>query len=119
VYTYVTPASPGVEVDPQRVFVGSRSETATTVTLSAPDETGYYRLFVTEHRYLAVLPPGVIDELYGVHPWAPLLAINGLLGGSIVALGVVLFRGEPTRIRSRESRATASSYRRLLRELYR
>jgi signal peptidase len=119
VYTYVTPASPGVDVDPQRVFVGSRSETTTTVTLSAPGETGYYRLFVAEHRYLAVLPPSVIDELYGIHPWAPLLAINGLLGGSIVALGVVLFRGEPARIRARESRANASSYRRLLRELYR
>ncbi|MBB6646642.1 signal peptidase I [Halobellus ruber] len=119
VYAYVTPASPGVDVDPQRVFVGSRGETATTVTLSAPDETGYYRLFVAEHRYLAVLPPSVIDELYGVHPWAPLLAINGLLGGSIVALGIVLFRGEPARIRSRESRSKSSSYRRLLRELYR
>ena len=119
VYTYVTPASPGVDVDPQRLYVGSRGETTTTVTLSAPDETGYYQLFVTEHRYLAVLPPSVIDELYGVHPWAPLLAIDGLLGGSIVALGVVLFRGEPARIRSRESRAKSSSYWRFLRELYR
>ncbi|WP_299330879.1 signal peptidase I [Haloplanus sp.] len=118
VYTYVAPASPGVDVDPQRVYVGSRGERTTTVTLSAPDETGYYRLFVTEHRYLAVLPPGVIDELYGVHPWAPLLAINGLLGGGIVALGVALFRGEPARIRSRGSRANTPSYRRLLRELY-
>ena len=119
VYTYVTPASPGVDVDPQRLYVGSRGETTTTVTLSAPDETGYYRLFVTEHRYLAVLPPSVIDELYGVHPWAPLLAIDGLLGGTIVAIGAVLFGGEPARIRSRESRAKSSSYRRFFRELYR
>jgi signal peptidase len=119
VYTYVTPASPGVDVDPQRLYVGSRGETTTTVTLSAPDETGYYQLFVTEHRYLAVLPPSVIDELYGVHPWAPLLAIDGLLGGTIVAIGAVLFGGEPARIRSRESRAKSSSYRRFFRELYR
>jgi signal peptidase len=119
VYTYVTPASPGVDVDPQRLYVGSRGETTTTVTLSAPDETGYYQLFVTEHRYLAVLPPSVIDELYGVHPWAPLLAIDGLLGGTIVAIGAVLFGGEPARIRSRESRTKSSSYRRFFRELYR
>ncbi|WP_144924100.1 signal peptidase I [Halorubrum salsamenti] len=119
VYAYVTPQSPGVDVEPERVAVGGRSEASTTVTLTAPDETGYYRLFVTEHRYLAVLPAGVIDELYGVHPWAPLVAIDGLLGGGIVGLGLLLLRGEPARIRSRESRAKPPLYRRVLREIYR
>ncbi|TKX70093.1 signal peptidase I [Halorubrum sp. SP9] len=119
VYAYVTPASPGVDVDPQRLSVGSRGEASTTVTLSAPDETGYYRLFVVEHRYLAVLPPGIVDELYGVHPWAPLVAINGLLGGGIVGIGLVLLRGEPARIRSRDSRERPPLHRRLLREFYR
>jgi len=119
VYAYVTPQSPGVDVDPQRLRVGSRGEASTTVTLTAPDETGYYRLFVAEHRYLAVLPPGVIDELYGVHPWAPLVAINALLGGGIVGIGLLLLRGEPARIRSRESRAKPPLYRRVLREIYR
>ena len=119
VYAYVTPASPGVDVDPQRLSVGSRGEASTTVTLSAPDETGYYRLFVVEHRYLAVLPPGIVDELYGVHPWAPLVAINGLLGGGIVGIGLLLLRGEPARIRSRGSRERPPLYKRLLRELYR
>ena len=119
VYAYVTPQSPGVDVDPQRLRVGSRGEASTTVTLTAPDETGYYRLFVDEHRYLAVLPPGVIDELYGVHPWAPLVVINALLGGGIVGLGLLLLRGEPARIRSRESRAKPPLYRRVLREIYR
>ena len=119
VYAYVTPQSPGVDVDPQRVAVGGRGEASTTVTLTAPDETGYYRLFVAEHRYLAVLPASVIDELYGVHPWAPLVAINGLLGGGIVGLGALLLRGEPARIRSRESRAKPPLYRRVLREIYR
>jgi len=119
VYAYVTPQSPGVDVDPQRLRVGSRGEASTTVTLTAPAETGYYRLFVAEHRYLAVLPPGVIDELYGVHPWAPLVAINALLGGGIVGIGLLLLRGEPARIRSRESRAKPPLYRRVLREIYR
>ncbi|MDB2263497.1 signal peptidase I [Halorubrum ezzemoulense] len=119
VYAYVTPASPGVDVEPERLSVASRGEASTTVTLSAPDETGYYRLFVVEHRYLAVLPPGIVDELYGVHPWAPLVAINGLLGGGIVGVGLLLLRGEPARIRSRDSRERPPLYKRLLRKLYR
>ncbi|OTF07409.1 signal peptidase I [Halorubrum sp. SD612] len=119
VYAYVTPASPGVDVEPERLSVASRGEASTTVTLSAPDETGYYRLFVVEHRYLAVLPPGIVDELYGVHPWAPLVVINGLLGGGIVGVGLLLLRGEPARIRSRDSRERPPLYKRLLRELYR
>ena len=119
VYAYVEPASPGVDVEPQRLSVGSRGEASTTVTLSAPDQTGYYRLFVVEHRYLAVLPSSVVDELYRVHPWAPLVAINGLLGGGIAGLGLLLLRGEPARIRSRESRDKPPLYRRVLREIYR
>ena len=118
VQTYVTPASPGVAVDQQRIAVGPRGEASTTVTLTAPDETGYYRLFVVEHRYLAVLPPAVIDGLYRVHPWVPLVAINSLLGGGILATGLLLLRGEPARIRRRESRRTTPLYRRLLRALY-
>jgi len=118
VYAYVTPASRGVDVEPQRLAVGSRGEASTTVTLSVPDETGYYRLFVVEHRYLAVLPHGVIDELHAVHPWAPIIAIDGLLGGGIVGIGLLLFRGEPARIRSRDSRERPPVYKRLLRSLY-
>ena len=118
VRTYVTPASPGVAVDQQRIAVGPRGEASTTVTLTAPDETGYYRLFVVEHRYLAVLPPAVIDGLYRIHPWVPLVAINALLGGGILATGLLLLRGEPARIRRRESRRTTPLHRRLLRALY-
>lgn len=118
VRTYVTPASPGVTVEPQRVAVGPRGEGSTTVTLTAPDETGYYRMFVVEHRYLAVLPPAVIDGLYEVHPWAPIVAIDALLGGGILLAGFALLRGEPARLRSRESRRTTPLHRRLLRKLY-
>ncbi len=118
VQTYVEPASQGVSVEPERVDVGARDEAVVDVTLEAPPETGYYRLFVAEHRYLAVLPPSVIDELYGVHPWAPLVAINGLLGGGIFLLGLLLVRGEPGRMRSRKSRERPVSFRRYLRKLY-
>ena len=118
VQVYVEPASQGVSVEPERVDVGPRDEASVDVTLEAPPETGYYRLFVAEHRYLAVLPASVIDELHGVHPWAPLVAINGLLGGGIFLLGLLLAGGEPGRMRSRESRERPTSLRRYLRKLY-
>lgn len=118
VQTYVEPDSPGVAVEPQQVHVGPRSEGSTTVSLTAPEETGYYRLLVVEHRYLAILPPAVIDNLYQIHPWVPIVAINTLLGGGIFLTGFVIFRGEPTRIRSRESSRSIQLYRRLLREFY-
>lgn len=117
VQTYLSPASEGVSVDSDPIFVGGRTETTVPVTLTAPEETGYYRLFVMESRYLAILPAPVIDELYQLHPWAPLAAINGLLGGGIYALGLFLLRGESTRIRLRGSRSR-SLRRRLSEELY-
>lgn len=119
VYAYVRPASPEVEVSSERVAVAGRDDATTDVTLTAPDDTGYYRMFVEEHRYLAVLPSSVIDELYAVHPWVPLVVINGLLGGSLFALGFLLIRGEGKRIRLRKRDKQTSLYRRLLRELYR
>ena len=119
VHAYVTPASEGVDVEPKHVYVGSRGEGTTTLTLSAPDETGYYRMLVVEHRYLAVLPASTIDALHEVHPWAPIVAIDALLGGGIYLLGTVLVRGEPARLRSRDSRPKTPAYRRIIREIYR
>ena len=119
VYAYVSPASPEVDVESDQIAVGSRDEATTEVTLRAPDDTGYYRMFVQEHRYLAVLPSAVIDELYQIHPLVPLAVINGLLGGSLIALGLLLVRGESNRIRWQKRDKQTPLYRRLLRELYR
>jgi signal peptidase len=114
VVTYLQPGGDGVAVDPASVTVGPRSVANATVTLSAPPETGLYRRFVTEHRYLAVLPAGHIDALYRVHPWLPVLAIDALLGVPFyVASAVLLGRG---RVRS-YSRPSPSRTRRLLNRL--
>lgn len=118
IQTYVRPASTRVTVDTQRITVGPRQEASTTVTLAAPETTGYYRLFVVEHRYLAVLPPAIIDRLYQIHPWVPLVTINSLLASASLALGYLLFRGEPTRVRDRDSRSKTPLYRRLIRMIY-
>ncbi|MXR20107.1 signal peptidase I [Halobacterium bonnevillei] len=118
-YAYVEPASEGVRVSPERVRVGGRDSATVDVTLTAPDETGYYRRFVTEHRYLAVLPHSVIETLYGTHPWLPILAIDAVLAGGVALLGVVLLGERRVRVRSRESRHSRSLWHRLVRYLTR
>lgn len=87
IVSYVKPASKGVAVEPQELTVQPRSLDNATITLQAPSETGYYRRYVREHRYLAVLPKPVIDTLYVIHPWTPILAIDLLIGGLFYTFG--------------------------------
>ncbi|MEF8779611.1 MAG: signal peptidase I [Haloferacaceae archaeon] len=117
VHVYLEPASEGVAVDPGYVYVGSRDEATATLTLSAPEETGAYRRFVTERRYLALLPTPVLSGLYRVHPWAPIVAIDAVLAGGMYGLGRLLVG--TGRIRDRSRPARGRSPRRLLRSLYR
>ncbi|MUV60637.1 signal peptidase I [Halobacterium sp. CBA1126] len=119
VVAYVQPASEGVAVAPERVRVPGRGEAAVDLTLSAPEETGYYRRFVTEHRYLAVLPVSVIDSLHGVHPWLPIAVIDALLAGGMAVLGLAVLGGRRVRVRDRESRHDRSLVGRALRYLTR
>ncbi|WP_353634755.1 signal peptidase I [Halobacterium sp. NMX12-1] len=117
VVAYVQPASEGVSVTPGRVRVAGRGEAAVDVTLSAPEQTGYYRRFVTEHRSLAVLPASVLDSLHGVHPWLPILVIDALLAGGMALLGMAVLGGRRVRTRERDSRHERSLWRRALRYL--
>lgn len=118
IHAYVRPASDAVGVEPTHVFAGGRSQREVTVTLSAPDQTGAYRRYVVEHRYLAVLPEPAIRGLAGVHPWLPVVVIDALLGGGLYAVGAVLLGDTRARVRRRESDADGSLPWRLLRSLY-
>jgi len=117
VVAYLEPASEGVAVQPDRLRVGARGTAAADLTLSAPEDTGYYRRYVTEHRYLAVLPVAVLDALHGVHPWLPVVAVDGLLASAVAVLGLGLLRGRRVRVRRRESRHGRSLWARLRRRL--
>jgi signal peptidase len=120
VVTYLEPASEGVEVRPHELYVEGRSVANATVTLHAPPETGYYRRFVTEHRYLAVLPQPVIRGLYAIHPWAPIVAIDALVGIPFYLVGVSLVGDGRIRPRSRNRDvSTVTRLRRAARDLYR
>ncbi|PSP72963.1 signal peptidase I [Halobacteriales archaeon QS_3_64_16] len=116
VQVFLEPASEGIDVRPRETAVGSRDQVNATVTLSAPPETGYYRRFLVEYRYLAVLPVPVIQALYGVHPWTPIVVIDALLGGGFYLLGITLVGTGRVRSRTRPQRRSWSArLRRMLR----
>jgi len=116
VVTYLEPESEGVEVTPRETRVGGQTAVNATVTLTAPPETGYYRRFLVEHRYLAVLPQSTIRALYRVHPWAPIVAIDALLGGGLYLLGLLTVGSGRVRVRSRDRGiSTATKLERTLR----
>ncbi|MFB6191896.1 MAG: signal peptidase I [Haloarculaceae archaeon] len=102
VVVYLEPASEGIAVDPGELYVPGSQVRESIVELSAPSETGYYRRYLVEHRYLAVLPRGVIRTLYGVHPWLPIVAIDALLGLGFAGFGSGLLTVGRTRARSRD-----------------
>jgi signal peptidase len=114
IVTYIEPASDGVAISPERVRIAGRSSATVEMTLSAPPETGYYRRFVVEHRYLAVLPASVLDTLYELHPWLPIVVIDAGLAGMTALVGVVLLGGRRVRVRKRESRHDRSLPHRVL-----
>jgi len=102
VVRYVEPTTEGVEIEPREAVVPARSSVNGTLTLTAPPETGYYRYYVVEHRYLLVLPQSTIETLHAVHPWLPIVVIDGLLGGSFYLLWVVMVDNGRVRRRSRD-----------------
>jgi signal peptidase len=81
---------------------GQGAETA-SVALTAPENTGYYRRYVQESRYLAILPESVIDSLYSIHPWLPLVVIDALLAAAIYIPGRVLLDEGRLKVRQRPS----------------
>jgi signal peptidase len=113
VVAYLEPASDGVDATPEQVRVPPRSVANATLTLQAPPETGAYRRYVVEHRYLAVLPTSTIDALYRVHPWAPIVVIDALLGVPFYVGSVALLGRGRVRRRSRD-RGGSSRLRRLV-----
>ena len=111
VYVYLQPASDGVAVDPGRLRVAARGSETASLALTAPEETGYYRRYVQESRYLAVLPAGAVDALRTVHPWLPVVVIDALLAAAIYVPGRVFLDGGRLKVRTRTSRSGNSTVR--------
>ncbi|MFC7226412.1 S26 family signal peptidase [Salinirubellus salinus] len=107
---YLEPASEGLVVSPERTVLDGAAERDATLAVSAPPETGYYVRSLVEHRYVAVLPLAVLDSLYRVHPWAPIVAIDAVVGGGFYLLGTVLVGGGSVRLRRRSRGAARDSW---------
>lgn len=99
----------GITVEPTAAHLAPGTGLDATVTLTAPPRTGYFRRFVVEHRYLAVLPTSVIRALYAVHPWLPVVVIDALLGGSFYLLGLAVVGTSRLRMQSRHRRRSSLS----------
>ncbi|WP_144901284.1 signal peptidase I [Halobellus captivus] len=101
VVAFLEPTSEGIRADPPSVYVPANEVRESILTISAPSETGYYTRSITEHRYIAVLPVETIEALYRIHPWAPILVIDALVGLGFAGIGVSVLYGS-RRVRSRE-----------------
>ena len=114
IVSYVEPATEGVAFEPRETVLSPQSTVNATLTLSAPPETGYYRQYVVEHRYLLLLPQSVISGLYEAHPWLPIVAIDALIGVPFYLLGVTLLGTGRIRSRSRDAPSRLTRLRSLL-----
>lgn len=103
---YLERGSEGVAIDRQEFYLNRGERTTTELTLQAPPETGYHRYYVSEHRYLALLPQSTIRALYGIHPWLPIIVIDAVLAVPFYVLGVAL--GGTGRLRKRERDSPSS-----------
>lgn len=109
VVVFLEPSGEGIDVTPRELHVPSGQRLNATVTLTAPPQNGYYRYYLVEHRYLAVLPQGTIRALYQVHPWVPIIVIDAIVGIAFSGIGFALIGMGQVRNRSRPSRRPLSS----------
>ncbi|WP_135822764.1 signal peptidase I [Halostella litorea] len=89
----VDPASDGVTVADRRATVESGGTATTDLTLQGPATQGVTYRDVSERRYVAVLPAGLLVALHDIHPWVAIAAVDGVVVSAVtllVALGVGL-----------------------------
>ncbi|WP_435065560.1 signal peptidase I [Halobaculum sp. EA56] len=120
VIVFLAPATEGLSAHPTQVHIPGGGQAEATVTLQAPEQIGHYRRFISQHRYFALLPLPIMRALYHFHPWAPIVAIDAMLGIPFYLLGIKLAGTGRVRTRSRDRETSIfDSVRRRLQNLYR
>lgn len=110
------PASENVAVEPAAAYVPAGGTVNASVALTAPPETGHYPQSLVEHRYIGVLPVGTVVALHAIHPWLPVVIIDGLLGLGLILLGFTLVGERRIRL---DSRSRTPPLRQRLRQWFR
>ena len=103
---FLEPGSDDIAAQPDQMTVDGGETVNATVTITTPPETGFFQYFVTEHRYLQILPPDVIASLYEIHPWVPLLVINVMVGIPFYLFSMLVLGSGRMRNRSRKGAST-------------
>ncbi|WP_243641397.1 S26 family signal peptidase [Natrarchaeobius halalkaliphilus] len=79
VVSILEPASQGVSVEDEPTQLHHGESANTTITVTAPTERGYVLHAVSEFRYLAVLPPPLLEMLHDVHPWIAMTSVTAVV----------------------------------------
>lgn len=95
----LTPQSEGVAFSDRAIGVSHGQTVETTLTLTAPEETGPHTLARSEHHYIHVLPTAVIVALHNIHPAVAMLAITGVVLSPIAILFYLIVGFRPIAIR--------------------
>lgn len=98
----------GVAVPADPVLLGPRDRETVAVTLTAPPDPGRYWRTVTQHRFLAVLPPSVLLAAHAIHPWVAIAAVDLTIVVAFLLVGRVLVGRGRIRITDRRGRGSWS-----------
>jgi signal peptidase len=100
VVVFAEPATEGVTVEDTTFLLAGKSQSTTTIRVSAPEKTGAYRRQISESRYIPVLPISVIKSLHAIHPYLAIAAIDLVLfiGTAVLTIGVL--GGSEVKLRS-------------------
>ena len=99
--SFIEPGSQGVSVDQSTFPLSPGEEGEANITVTAPDETGYYVRYIEQWTYPMVLPPALLATLHGVHPIVAVLAINVTIAGLVIIVFALSVGFKPVRMDSR------------------
>lgn len=78
------PTDDDVAVEPDSLGVPVGETATATVSAPAPEPGVERTITIEEHRYLVVMPEGVLTWLHSVSPYAALAALNLFIGGAFL-----------------------------------
>lgn len=95
------PGSSGVAIDQSVFALSPGEEEQANVSVTAPEDTGYYVRYLEQWTYPMILPVGVLTTLHNIHPMVAVVAINVTVTGLLIVLFAVSIGFSPVRTEAR------------------